>query len=369
GDSGYQAQFNIANLSNSANGSTANDVLTLESQSKTTYRTVFNVQGGNYEGTIKLLLNQSGDNRKVALNLSNEAAAKAVIQLEKGSNTTGTNPTLALGLATDKVSVRGITGSVGGIYSGAQAFGNVGTFAGDGTTRTLQINTAGSNYSTAAALGDHINLHKEGAGSQTFSGTVADSIAKVQVDAGELAFTNRAALSIEQLTLLGEATLSVSQSDTKSTITITDAVTLTGGATLNAGLDLSGANTLTLNANADTTVTISGSLVLSDSSTVSLAGTVLTQLSSLEEGDTLDLFTGISSLTLSGNTYTTDLTATDNVLLENYFTGLNGGSYALGYTAATGTLYAQCLSVPEPATATLSLLALSALAARRRRRR
>lgn len=374
-DAGYQAQFNIVSLSNSANGSTANDVLTLESQSKTTQRTVFNVQGGNYEGTIKLLLNQSGNNRKVALNLSNEAAAKAVIELAKGTSATGATPTLALGLATDSVSVRGITGSVGTIYSGAQAFGNADSFAGDGTTRTLKINTAGSDYSTAAALGDHINLHKEGTGSQTFSGTVANTtnnIEKVQVDAGELAFTNRADMSIEQLTLLGEATLSISQNSAASTIAITDAVTLTGGATLNAGLDLTRAASLTLNADTDTTVTINGSLVLSGTRTVTLAGTILTQLSALEQGGTLNLFTGISSLTLGEQNYTlggTDLTAEGNALLGDYFTGVDGGSYALGYTASTGTLYVQNLSVPEPTTATLSLLALSALAARRRRRR
>lgn len=378
----HQAQFNIVSLSNSANGSVTNDVLTLESQSNTKQRTVFNLQGGNYEGTIRLLLNKGGESRKVALNLHDNAAANAVINLELGSGAAGT---LALGLASDNVSVRGITGSVGTIYSGAQAFGNENDFQGDGTTRTLTIDTeleiyttsvelAEGIYTTSVELAAGINLCKLGSGSQTFSGTVANSIETVQVDKGKLAFTNRADMSIEQLTLLGTATLHVSQNSTASTIAITDAVTLTGGARLEAGLDLTRADSLTLNADTDTTVTvvtIAGSLKLSGERTLSLAGNVLTQLSSLAYGDTLELFTGITSLVLGEHTYTlggTDLSTEEQVLLGHYFTGVDGGSYALGYTASTGTLYVQNLTVPEPTTATLSLLALSALAARRRRR-
>ncbi|MBQ9094966.1 MAG: PEP-CTERM sorting domain-containing protein, partial [Akkermansia sp.] len=48
---------------------------------------------------------------------------------------------------------------------------------------------------------------------------------------------------------------------------------------------------------------------------------------------------------------------------------LSYSNVAMGYDEGTGTLFVSApVSIPEPATATLSLLALAALAARRRRK-
>lgn len=73
------------------------------------------------------------------------------------------------------------------------------------------------------------------------------------------------------------------------------------------------------------------------------------------------LFTGVEDLTLNGIESLDELLFMHN--LEQY------NDIALGFHGDTGTLYlsAKSNSIPEPATATLSLLALAALAARRRR--
>ncbi len=74
------------------------------------------------------------------------------------------------------------------------------------------------------------------------------------------------------------------------------------------------------------------------------------------------LFTGVEDLSLDGIESLDELLFMHN--LEQY------NDIALGFHDDTGTLYisAKSNSIPEPATATLSLLALAALAARRRRR-
>ncbi len=66
-------------------------------------------------------------------------------------------------------------------------------------------------------------------------------------------------------------------------------------------------------------------------------------------------FSPAATTTLEAGTYTFSLKIANNDT-DGYFTGL--GSASVNYTAA----------VPEPATATLSLLALAGLAARRRRK-
>lgn len=101
------------------------------------------------------------------------------------------------------------------------------------------------------------------------------------------------------------------------------------------------------------------------------------QLQTLNTKGYLTLFTGVDSLTLSAN----GITTTDAITMEQ---GINAGTYfnlpaasnvasptpyQLVYTGASnGGELALTLATPEPATTTLSLLALAGLAARRRRR-
>lgn len=160
-------------------------------------------------------------------------------------------------------------------------------------------------------------------------------------------------------------------------------VVMSSGTTLETGTGTIAA--LTLNAGsklvADTAVSMDGTLTLGG--TITLNGGLLTALLSLEAGKTLDLFTNVDSLVLGEDPYTKGtniLDATTAMDLSNWFTLTSpevvaaisesapavGSGYYLGYNAE-GTVYVGKV-IPEPTTATLSLLALAGLAARRRRK-
>jgi len=149
----------------------------------------------------------------------------------------------------------------------------------------------------------------------------------------------------------------------EATLIVTNVATFGPGATLNANLDLRSGVTLTLNG----ALQMGSSLTLNSGMT--LQGDKLAELGALTFGSTVELFTGVDTLVLGDQSYTmgTDtLGETDAIDLHTYFSNVQSGSYYLGYDAS-GVVYAGRL-VPEPATATLGLLALAGLCARRRRK-
>lgn len=88
------------------------------------------------------------------------------------------------------------------------------------------------------------------------------------------------------------------------------------------------------------------------------------------------LFNGVDSFTL-GSTYTdvtTSITAANAVDASAYFTNLEKGKYIITYTGASngganvGQVLLMSMPTPEPTTGTLSLLGLTTLCIRRRRR-
>ena len=227
-----------------------------------------------------------------------------------------------------------------------------------GGTNTININgsvTDKKNIDGSASTGGK-TLTIGGRG-YTFGGQV--NVSNLDFAAGTAAsFTN--GFTTEHLTLGNNVNLS---SDT--TLTISD-LTVGTGVSLNAALTLSDA----------ATARMAGALTLGDHalsiSSLSLRGTLMASLSGLTEGNTLNLFTDVSSLTLAGTGYEV-LTSADRKDLCTYFTGIEADTYYLGYE--NNTVYVGLMtpdtpispSVPEPTTATLSLLALAGLLARRRR--
>ena len=155
---------------------------------------------------------------------------------------------------------------------------------------------------------------------------------------------------------------------------------LSGNLSISSGgnLGISSGGTLTLDASAGTAGTglaTTGSLTLGSGLTLNLLN-----LGKLTTDDSLKLFSGVTSLTFTQLNETgvgTSTTTTDAITIEDkldastVFSGLGKDDFWLTYTGSADggivTLVAQ-RDVPEPTTATLSLLALMGLAARRRRK-
>ena len=367
----WQGCVNIDSLTNAKGEDDAiiPGSITLSGNAKTSNRDVMNLNGGDFEGTITYKGASGGSNRKHALNItSTDAAAKAVIKLEADSGNI-----VALGIASSEVKVRGIEGTTGTIYSGEQSHmkdngqgqqvWNSDAFAADGTTRKLTINTAGDNHATSAAIVGNLNISKSGEGKQTFSGDISQWSGNITVTAGELVFNN--AVSVAEVSVTG-GTLTVGTYDgtgaltTEQSLTATNQATFGAGAVVNANLVLSSGATVTM----AEALTMGSTLTLSEGMT--LDGTMLTSVTGLREGETVDLFKSVDSLMLGNATYDADnALAEGTVSLNQYFTNVTNESIYLAFN--NGNVFAGVMSVPEPTTATLSLLALAGLAARRRR--
>lgn len=371
-------------------------VLNLRSGSQASHRTVFNLgtadaveaRASVYTGTVNVVNNAaSGSQRRVGLVINNDTIAQGtVINLtEASANENGNHADM--GVNSSNVNVRGITTTSllpansgdsvfhATIVSGALSADDSDASS-DNTVRTLTITTqSGDNFTANTAVKGNLNLVKKGEGRQTFSGDMSAFNQAVSVEAGELAFSNAAVLSVTDLMVKSGATLTIGSpvqsltADSFSGARVGNHATLEGGSTLNGGLDLTGTDTLTINKISNSsTITLNGALILPDGS-ITLAGEILSALSGLAEGSSLNVFSGVSSLTLGSADYTDALAASADTDLCNYFSGVGSARYQLGYTGAAdgGVVYIQ-RNVPEPATATLGLLALAALAARRRRK-
>ncbi|MDO4527733.1 MAG: hypothetical protein Q4C03_02980 [bacterium] len=193
-------------------------------------------------------------------------------------------------------------------------------------------------------------LLKTGEGTDVFEGTEVTAN-MLDVDAGNLVFREDANLTAAAGNLASGATLTLSG----VTANVTD-MTLESGSTLavqspsviNGTWDIQGDVTLVmaLGTSVDTPMLdIQGTLKLADSATLTL---VLTGVESLPEGTQVSLFN-----------FTQEESTIDMGRIK-----VSGGELAY----QNGSLSFTAHSIPEPTTATLSLLALAGLCARRRRK-
>ena len=156
-----------------------------------------------------------------------------------------------------------------------------------------------------------------------------------------------------------------SQTDEKSGITITGRTLLSGGATLNSNLTLAEGATLDMANLYDSTVILDGALTFGGQ--VQLGENVLSVIKGLDSiGDKQILFAGLSGVDFTavapGNLESTQ------VLACSLFSNIDNQDLYVNYQVIDNVGILMVVHVPEPATSTLSLLALSALAARRRRK-
>ena len=248
----------------------------------------------------------------------------------------------------------------------------------DSTTRdaselNLEVNTAKGTTFNGAVKVSKIKIEK--GSSATFTKSVSTGMLEVL---GNVSFTATDALSVSKLEMGAGAGVSVSTADAVGTLTVNTAATFNGG-NVNANLKLADNATVTINdavalgsastvAPASTTET---AYTLSLGTQLTLQGNVLEDLGKLAPGSgEVILFSGVDTLVMGGQTYSVGshvLTATSGVKLSEVFRSdsVNLDDYYIGFNA-NGDVYAG-LIVPEPTTATLSLLALAGLCARRRR--
>ena len=447
---------------------------------------------GNFAGTIELSSTHSGGYRSAAIVL-NDAGVAEQARISLASTTSG-NAKLGLGVHADNVTIAGLSslstlGNRASVFSGTLKLSNADTTATglpleDNTTvRTLTVDTAKDTDDTFHGMvGAKLNLVKDGEGKQSFTGESTAFNGSVTVKAGTLALKDNAAKMLAQASTvaLKGGTLEV---DSASDVTVSKAVSGEGSALVKKGTGtvsftdsvtvsameladgavklqknaaaatftaLNGTGTadnkLTMSANADGSLTVSGNgttlnhiaLDLEEETQLNLSDVIfaatskltddtafvnvnnvtfvaevgvnttaentvtapITLASSADAGETLTVeepgytlsltLSSIENVQLSGSALRIQLEGVDNDTLaavQYLKLALSGdasfaetldvtltwnGNTAVGYyeQGNRNTVYFDRagLTTPEPATATLSLLALAALAARRRRK-
>ncbi len=271
-----------------------------------------------------------------------------------------------------------------------------------------------SDIARDAAAAGTAQLTKKDTGSVSLSGNVAlDAIA---VQAGRLKLAGEridvATLDVQGGTLhvagetrkLAVSTLKVAEHGTMEMVTtvmvkdendedvqkVSDAeltvnslAEFAQGATVKAHMVLATGATLDLGG----TITLEGALKLQTGLT--LSGSLLEEVQGLTEGGSVALFTGVTTLSVQVSPVATladmrtlaeqtrellaynELMSGSQVSAAEFFENLAGyENLVLTYDSSTGTVSIKddTKTIPEPATATLSLLALAALCARRRRK-
>ncbi len=390
----YETTFVVTNLSGTGD-------LTVTSKSNTASAMTVRLDGGTgYTGTVKIQ-NKTGatsGTRVTNLDLnSSTALASAVVELGGGKEDTS-QVTTNLVIGASQASVKGIQDA-----ADRKSIGDVICRSGD-NVGTLTINTGDESYTTKSGVKHAINLVKQGSGTQTFGGSMSEfggndankdraSVdGTIKIEGGTLAFTKADdSMRVASLTLSG-GTLEVAGSLTLDALSLD----LSKYATTQLEYQLVSAGTLSLGAGVNlatlgstvgeytATVTQRGQnlwLVYTatpetlEVSSASLSGSVLTLTlgtdTTLTAGANVDLtlsadalasIQGVSGLVdlklVAGNgTFSSVLGSEDfvNVSFYGTYAGEANGQYRVEY-------------IPEPTTATLSLLALCGLAARRRRR-
>lgn len=283
----------------------------------------------------------------------------------------------------------------------------------DGTRYTLTIKTQSSSddYTYTGHVGAGLNLAKQGEGKQSFVGDLSKFNGDVEVKGGTLVMTsskadrvspddrdNAAILNVERLGITGGAKLQAVLKNTSdsgadsalrivvsgafearayvsdlvgtaeaSTFALDDAVgtnaTENPVATVNAALDLSGTESLTF----ETGVDLEGQALTLWSDGTKKALTLSQSMGKLQENGTYNvtLFSGVASLDGAAN----DKTVKAQELFSNTANLTENSTLVYNSTEKTIVLTSVTFDAPEPTTATLALLGLMGLCARRRRQK
>lgn len=206
-------------------------------------------------------------------------------------------------------------------------------------------------------------LVKQGGGFLKIN-NVQDALVSVAVEEGRMNVYGTDTYDLNDLKILSESTLMLYEGDgtTEATVNVSGSATFAAGASLYANLVLSTGTNLDIAAGGlsmGSTISLQEGVLLSDS--------MLERVTALSAGESLILFTGVDGLELNGAEYDA-ITEKDSVLANSYFSNIVGNNYLLVYNGPEDGSLCIANVVPEPTTATLSLLALCGMVARRRRK-
>ena len=402
----WNAVTNIASLSGESvtdGESETAPTLKLQTSADVNFPTVYNLNGvGTFNGSIELSQLDDGE-RYLALNLNAVNGQNLALQL-KGS--TNGSSHIGIGLGAD-ATVRGISSDDGEIaaadsqviFSGAANTTNKQKFNNDDSVvRNLTIATQeGDNFSTRAKVQNNVNLIKTGAGIQALSvdTTTANKQfnGSVSAEKGTLNVLNAGSLAVKDVHIGEHAVFGVysgatatASTEKEGSIAITEehSLTVLEGATLNANLIMEAGSTLDVSYAQN-----SYGLIMGSSVTLKMGALLEDSKNGVESEDMnaflfeylsnnpyYYLYDSVEELYIQQGAAPKRYTELDFVNWLDFdmdasriFANLNENTYALVYnwdTENTGRV--ALVMIPEPATGTLSLLALCALAARRRRK-
>ncbi len=291
----------------------------------------------------------------------------SAFDFEETGTTTHFNGTATIGnlvLDTDTATL----GAIGSADSTVTFKNNmtVGTAGKDGTfTVDTAATTADDNLLLTCSETKGVTVDMTG--SLSLQGNTAVEVIGSGTLRHKKAFNNATAIRVREgatLAVDSGAELTAATELSKSSISLDSAEINGSGAQLNANLTLATGAVLNV---ADGGLAMGSTLTLQEG--VLLGDSTLARVQSLSVGESTTLFRGVDGLTL-GNTEYTTISREDSILASPYFSNLSN-NYVLSYTGTeNGSLNITMISaaVPEPTTTTLSLQALSALAARRRRK-
>ncbi|MCQ2365585.1 MAG: hypothetical protein MJ056_00275 [Akkermansia sp.] len=333
-----------------------------------------------YTGKIQYGIGTSSAKAGSGMNLvikDELVASKAVLDAIFGN--TGNAQSATITVDTARAKVKGLTGS----GNDARTMQVGGTDAEQ--NRVLEI-VGDGNYTYGGKLGAHLDVVHSGSGTQSFGG-VDGFNGSIEVQAGIMQIMNAASVNVQDVTV-SNGTLGVYKDGTvaeanEGTLTIKDTKTLTAGknATLNANLVMESGSTLDVRGTGGAGLLMGSEVTLSKGMTLS---DYSSDWASWEIGTTYTLFTGVDGLDIGNGVTTGTMDYTQWVDAKEYFDNIKESNrYFLCYGGApdqnaqgvltavndgsnVGMVY--IMTMPEPTTSTLSLLALAALAARRRRK-
>ncbi|MBR5895652.1 MAG: hypothetical protein IKZ13_08945 [Akkermansia sp.] len=314
---------------------------------------------GKSAAAIKL-----GDSAQVNVSSQLWACNNSSIEIEKGASITN-----------GVINIAGTNDTAASISAGKDAQYSAGSV--DYTISNASVTITSSDNITYSNILDGSSLTNKGTGTVTTTNGNSN-FSGIHAINGNINLTwfneQKHQLLIESLSISeGRAVSSAMHKNLTSltdraTLNVKD-VTMRAGASLNSNLEICDNGSLTLDLTKGA-LTLSGILTLGTE--IKLDDTSLSLIKGLDAGERLDLFTGVAELNLKSQSEVTEsitlaaLSDTSFSDAANYFSGLSSNLYTVGIQ--NGVVFVEAAKIPEPTTATLSLLSLAALAARRRRK-